>query len=250
MDFRGTERIDRSWIASSYAPSRAPVTRDGKREVRPILETPPARLVMQDTTLMLGESRVWLVRCANPLLHLQSLITRLAGNMAAHRMTMCINADSRFLTIDGQGVFSASGDQQCRAPTLFLPFESCHDAAACKGVSLPATVTRHCLSSGSACPNPYRPASRGWRCATYICCRRRPSLLLQSPSLHQRRCPFPHQHPLQSLRRPPTRLRLPVLQIKHPRAMQVCAEPWELSVWRDYSPGAVLKPFSRHADRW
>ena len=62
VDFRGTERIDRSWIAASYAPTQGPVRRDGKREVRPIVETPPARLVMQDTTLMLGESRVWLVR--------------------------------------------------------------------------------------------------------------------------------------------------------------------------------------------
>ncbi len=67
VDFRGTERIDRSWIASLYAPSRAPVTRDGKREVRPVVETPPARLVMQDYTLMLGESRVWLVRCTSCL---------------------------------------------------------------------------------------------------------------------------------------------------------------------------------------
>ena len=67
VDFRGTERIDRSWIASSYAPSKGPVARDGKREVRPIVETPPARLVMQDYTLMLGESRMWLVRCVKPL---------------------------------------------------------------------------------------------------------------------------------------------------------------------------------------
>jgi hypothetical protein len=67
VDFKGTERIDRSWISNSYAPSRGPVARDGKREVRPIIETPPARLVMQDYTLMLGESRVWLVRCARPL---------------------------------------------------------------------------------------------------------------------------------------------------------------------------------------
>ena len=70
VDFMGTERIDRSWIASSYAPSRAPVTKDGKREVRPIVETPPARLVMQDYTLMLGESRMWLVRYASPLVPL------------------------------------------------------------------------------------------------------------------------------------------------------------------------------------
>ncbi len=62
VDFRGTERIDRSWIGASYAPTRGPVRRDGKREVRTIVETPPARLVMQDTTLLLGESRVWLVR--------------------------------------------------------------------------------------------------------------------------------------------------------------------------------------------
>ena len=62
VDFRGTERIDRSWISASYAPAQGPVRRDGKREVRPIVETPPARLVMQDTTLLLGESRVWLVR--------------------------------------------------------------------------------------------------------------------------------------------------------------------------------------------
>ena len=72
VDFQGTERIDRSWISNSYAPSRGPVARDGKREVRPIIETPPARLVMQDYTLMLGESRVWLVRCARPLACLQS----------------------------------------------------------------------------------------------------------------------------------------------------------------------------------
>ena len=69
VDFRGTERIERSWIASSYAPSGFPVTRDGKREVRPIVETPPARLVMQDYTLMLGESRAWLVRCAKQLVY-------------------------------------------------------------------------------------------------------------------------------------------------------------------------------------
>ena len=67
VDFQGTERIDRSWISNSFAPSRGPVARDGKREVRPIIETPPARLVMQDYTLMLGECRVWLVRCARPL---------------------------------------------------------------------------------------------------------------------------------------------------------------------------------------
>ena len=67
VDFQGTERIDRSWISNSYAPSRGPVARDGKREVRPIIETPPARLIMQDYTLMLGESRMWLVRCARPL---------------------------------------------------------------------------------------------------------------------------------------------------------------------------------------
>ena len=69
VDFRGTERIERSWIASSYAPSESRVTRDGKREVRPIVETPPARLVMQDYTLMLGESRAWLVRCAKQLVY-------------------------------------------------------------------------------------------------------------------------------------------------------------------------------------
>ena len=62
VDFRGTERIDRSWIGGSYAPTRGPVRREGKREVRTIVETPPARLVMQDTMLLSGESRVWLVR--------------------------------------------------------------------------------------------------------------------------------------------------------------------------------------------
>jgi hypothetical protein len=67
VDFHGTERIDRSWISNSYTPSRGPVARDGKREVRRIIETPPARLVMQDYTLMLGESRMWLVRCAEHL---------------------------------------------------------------------------------------------------------------------------------------------------------------------------------------
>ena len=82
VDFRGTERIDRSWIASSYAPSRGPVARDGKREVRPIVETPSARLVMQDYTLMLGQSRVWLVRCAKlHSLRLQKLLACLIHTM-------------------------------------------------------------------------------------------------------------------------------------------------------------------------
>ena len=65
VDFSGTERLDRSWVSTSYPPdaAAAPAAREGKREVRQILRTPPARLVMQDYTLRPGESRTWLVRC-------------------------------------------------------------------------------------------------------------------------------------------------------------------------------------------
>lgn len=62
VDFSGFERIDRSWVSTSYQPILVQHTREGKREVRQILRTPPARLVMQDTVLMPGESRRWLLR--------------------------------------------------------------------------------------------------------------------------------------------------------------------------------------------
>lgn len=62
VDFSGLERIDRSWVSSSYQPASVQFLREGKREVRQILRTPPARLVMQDTVLIPGESRRWLLR--------------------------------------------------------------------------------------------------------------------------------------------------------------------------------------------
>ncbi|KAK9918728.1 hypothetical protein WJX75_006323 [Coccomyxa subellipsoidea] len=66
VDFSGSERIDRSWVSSSYQPASVQFLREGKREVRQILRTPPARLVMQDTVLIPGESRRWLLRCRLP----------------------------------------------------------------------------------------------------------------------------------------------------------------------------------------
>ncbi|EIE18927.1 hypothetical protein COCSUDRAFT_49110 [Coccomyxa subellipsoidea C-169] len=66
VDFSGSERIDRSWVSSSYQPVSAQFLREGKREVRQILRTPPARLVMQDTILVPGDSRRWLLRFRLP----------------------------------------------------------------------------------------------------------------------------------------------------------------------------------------
>ncbi|CAL8463947.1 g3482 [Coccomyxa elongata] len=66
VDFSGTERIDKSWVSSSYQPASVQYVREGKREVRQILRTPSARLIMQDTVLMPGESRRWLLRCWLP----------------------------------------------------------------------------------------------------------------------------------------------------------------------------------------
>ena len=70
VDFSGTEGLDRSWVSTSYPPGAAagPVAREGKREVREILRTPPARLVMQDYTLRPDELRTWLLKCALSLL--------------------------------------------------------------------------------------------------------------------------------------------------------------------------------------
>jgi hypothetical protein len=63
VDFSGTERLDRSWVAAAYPPNApGPAAREGKREVRQFLRTPPARLVMQDYSLAPGEARAWLLR--------------------------------------------------------------------------------------------------------------------------------------------------------------------------------------------
>jgi hypothetical protein len=63
VELTGSERIDKSWVSLAYQPlTSEPLAREGKREVRQILRTPPARLLMQDSLLMPGEARAWLVR--------------------------------------------------------------------------------------------------------------------------------------------------------------------------------------------
>ncbi len=54
-------------MAASYQPEPGaggpPAAKEGRREVRELLRTPPARLVMQDYTLAPDEARAWLLRC-------------------------------------------------------------------------------------------------------------------------------------------------------------------------------------------
>jgi hypothetical protein len=62
----GLERVDHTWVSTSYAASVPPVEKDARREVRTVLETEP--FILKLAPLEPGDRCQWYLRCVVLLL--------------------------------------------------------------------------------------------------------------------------------------------------------------------------------------